>query len=410
MKENKRRDDKGRILRTGESQRKDGRYQYKYVDAYGNTQSIYSWKLVPTDKLPAGKRPCIALRTREKEIHKDLADGIDSIGKKMTVCQLYIKHTSLKRNVKRGTKKGRQNFFKLLSADPIGSKSIDTIKTSDAKEWAIRMSEKKYCYQTIKNYQRSLIAAFYTAIEDDYIRKNPFCFDMSAVIEDDREEKVILTPEQANSLVTFAQNDKVYEKYADEIIILLETGMRISELCGLTTHLDFKKRSIVVDHQLLRDTEIGYYIDTPKTENGIREIYMSNKAYRAFRRILKRRGKVSTIEVDGYKDFLFLTKKGLPKVAANYDSMVKGLIKKYNKYHKEQLPEKVTPHTFRHTFCTIMADRGMNPKALQYIMGHANITMTLGYYAHASSESAKSEMVRIETKKAAKTETQKIAA
>lgn len=69
--------------------------------------------------------------------------------------------------------------------------------------------------------------------------------------------------------------------------------------------------------------------------------------------------------------------------------------KKYNKYHEEALPKVMTPHTLRHTFCTNMANAGMNPKALQYIMGHSNITMTLNYYAHATFDSAKAEMLRI---------------
>jgi integrase len=42
----------------------------------------------------------------------------------------------------------------------------------------------------------------------------------------------------------------------------------------------------------------------------------------------------------------------------------------------------------RHTFCTNLANAGMNPKALQYIMGHSNINMTLNYYAHAIHVSA----------------------
>ena len=67
----KRRDNKNRILRTGESQRKDGRYAYKYIDTFGKPQFVYSWKLVPTDKTPAGKRDDIALREKEKEIQKD---------------------------------------------------------------------------------------------------------------------------------------------------------------------------------------------------------------------------------------------------------------------------------------------------------------------------------------------------
>ena len=104
------------------------------------------------------------------------------------------------------------------------------------------------------------------------------------------------------------------------------------------------------------------------------------------------------IEVDGYKDFLFLNRDGLPKTAVNYDAMFKCLAKKYNKCHKEPLPDVMTPHTMRHTFCTRMANAGMNPKALQYIMGHANIVMTLNYYAHATFHSAQEEMERLQAK------------
>ena len=94
--------------------------------------------------------------------------------------------------------------------------------------------------------------------------------------------------------------------------------------------------------------------------------------------------------MDGYTDFLFLNRDGLPKTAANYNAMIKGLVKKYNKLHKEQLP-KITAHPSGMISVRGMANAGMNPKALQYIMGHTNITMTLGYYAHASFESAKAE-------------------
>ncbi len=390
----KRRDNKGRILRTGESQRKDGRYAYKYIDAFGKPQFEYSWKLVATDKTPAGKRDVPALRDKVKEISRDLEDGIDTIGKKMTVCQLYAKQNGLRKNVKHGTKKGRDYLMGLLQDDPFGVKSIDTVKQSDAKEWVIRMNEKGFAFQTISNFKRSLKAAFYTAIEDDCIRKNPFNFALDTVIEDDRERKAALTPKQEENLLAFMEQDAVYKKYRDEVIILLGTGLRISEFCGLTTALDFKNRQINVDHQLLRDTDIGYYVETPKTKNGIRQIPMSREVYQALKRVLKNRGNAAPFSVEGYKNFLFLKNDGMPKVSANYDSMLKGLVKKYNKQNKEQLPN-ITPHILRHTFCTRLANAGMNPKALQYIMGHANITMTLNYYAHATYDSAKAEMERL---------------
>ena len=392
----KRRDSKGRILRTGESQRKDGRYAYKYTDACGKTQFVYAWKLVATDKTPSGKRDDISLREKVKEILRDLDDGIDTIGKKMTVCQLYARQNSHRRNVKRSTEKGREYLMAVLKEDPLGSRSIDTVKLSDAKEWAIRMSEKGYGYKTISNWKRSLKAAFYTAIEDDCIRKNPFNFAMDTVLEDDTEEKAALTQEQEDRLLAFASSDPVYRKYCDEIIILLGTGLRISELCGLTVDLDFENRQINVDHQLLRDSELGYYVDAPKTKNGVRTIPMSEKVYEALKRAVKNRGKAAPVNIGGYTRFLFLNQDGLPKTASNYQCMFRGLVKKYNKQHKEgeALPN-ITPHTMRHTFCTRLANAGMNPKALQYIMGHSNITMTLNYYAHADFTSAKAEMDRL---------------
>ena len=395
----KRRDNKGRLLKSGESQRSDGRYAYKYIDTFGAPQFVYSWKLVPTDKVPAGKRPCLSLREKIKQIQKDLDDGIDTIGKKMTVCQLYAKYIRQRGNVKRGTQKSRQQLMKLLEEDKLGAASIDSVKLSDAKEWALRMQEKGVAYTTICNSKRSLKAIFYMAIQDDCLRKNPFDFQINEVINDDTEPKVPLTPVQEKELLKFIQDDTVYSKYYDEVVILLEIGLRISELCGLTpADLDFEKRFINVDHQLLRSTEDGYYIETPKTDSGFRQVPMSAAACEAFQRVLKNRRGGKAIQVDGYSNFLFLNRDGLPKVAVHYDAMFKCLAKKFNKCHREPLPAVMTPHTMRHTFCTRMANAGMNPKALQYIMGHSNIIMTLNYYAHATFHSAQEEMDRLEAK------------
>lgn len=404
----KRRDSKGRLLKSGESQRPDGRYAYKYTDTFGNPKFVYSWKLVPTDKVPAGKRSDISLREKIKQIQKDLDDGIDTIGKKMTVCQLYAKYIRQRGNVKRATQKGRQQLMKLLSEDKLGAACIDNVRLSDAKEWALRMQENGVAYNTICNSKRSLKAAFYMAVQDDCLRKNPFDFQISEVISDDTEPKVPLTPEQEEELLKFMQEDHVYSKYYDEVVILLETGLRISELCGLTAaDLNMEQRFVNVDHQLLRSTEDGYYIETPKTDSGFRQVPMSAAAYEAFKRVLNNRRGRKTVEIGGYSGFLFLNREGLPKVAVNYDAMFKNLAKKFNKCHREPLPAVMTPHTMRHTFCTKKASAGMNPKALQYIMGHANIVMTLNYYAHATFYSAQAEMDRLEAEAEAKAETTK---
>ena len=394
-----RRDNRRRILRTGESQNKEGRYVYKYINSLGEQKFIYSWKLVPTDRVPKGKRDDISLREKIAEVQRDLSDGIDTAGKKMTVCQLYEKKNNLRKNIRRNTVKGRQQFMNVLKKDPFGSMSIDSVKQSDAKEWAIRMSENGYAYQTINNYKRSLKASFYIAIQDDCVRKNPFDFQLKAVLDDDTVPKTVLTEEQEEKLLAFAKADKTYSKNYDEILILLKTGLRISEFGGLTLpDLDFENRLVNIDHQLLRDTEIGYYIETPKTKSGERQVPMVEEAYQAFKRVLANRKNDKRVEIDGYSDFLFLNRKNYPKVASDYNGMMKGLVKKYNKYNEDKLPH-ITPHSLRHTFCTNYANAGMNPKALQYIMGHANIAMTLNYYAHATFDSAMAEMKRLNKEK-----------
>ena len=391
----KRRDSKNRILRSGESQRKDGRYAYKYTDSFGKPQFVYAWKLVPTDKTPKGKREDKSLREKIKEIQKDLDDGIDPVGKKMTVCQLYEKHIRNHANVRHGTKQGRQQLMRILEEDTIGAYSIENVKMSDAKEWAIRMKEKGYSFKTISNHKRSLKAAFYSAIQDDCIRKNPFEFPINTVIEDDTEPKIPLSATQEESLLAFVKSDKVYYKYYDELIILLGTGLRISEFCGLTDRdIDFENRTINVDHQLQYSGKKSYRIETPKTDNGIRKIPMSDRVLEALQRVMQNR-KSSDFMVDGYTGFLFLTRNGTPQNYINYDIMFRRLVEKYNKSHEEALPTVTTPHTLRHTFCTNMANAGMNPKALQYLMGHANITMTLNYYAHATFDSAQAEFLRL---------------
>lgn len=392
----KRRDSKNRILRTGESQKKNGRYVYKYNPAPGISKFIYSWKLVPTDRVPPGKRPDLSLREKEQAVRRDLEDGIDTLGGQMTLCQLYAKHNRLHPNVRTRTVFQRDNLMRILREDGIGLRPIASIKLSDAKEWALRMKENGYGFQTICNHKRSLKAAFYIAIQDDLARRNPFDFKLTAVIDNDTRGKIPLSPSQKESLLDFLRYDRTYRRYRDEVIVLLGTGLRISEMCGLTdADLDFAERLIHVERQLLKTAHIGYHIAPPKTRNGARIVPMSAEVCAALKRILAQRGRARYAPVGGVKGFLFLTREGLPKVAYNYEKAFQGLVAKYNRCHEELLPDPTTPHTMRHTFCTDMANAGMNPKALQYLMGHASIKMTLDYYAHTTPETAISEMRRL---------------
>ena len=266
---------------------------------------------------------------------------------------------------------------------------------SDAKAWALQMKEKGYYFKAISNHKRSLKAAFYTAIQDDCIRKNPFDFQINTVIEDDTKPKLPLTPVQEKSFLSFVKNNKVYHKYYDELIILLGTGLRISEFCGLTeVDIDSENRTISVNHQLLYSGRSTYRIEVPKTQNGIRKIPMNENVFNSLQKALQNRVR-SDFKVENYTGFLFLTREGKPKTGNRCGITFRRIAECYNKFHEEALPTKMTLHTSRHTFCTNMANAGMNPKTLQYLMGHANITITLNYYVHATFDSAQAEFFRL---------------
>lgn len=248
----------------------------------------------------------------------------------------------------------------------------------------------------IRTDKQSLKAIFGAAVQDDLIRKNHFDFDLSSVIKDDTKDKTHLNAEQEASLLDFLRTDKVYCKYLDEVVILLGTGLRISELCGLTeSDIDLESGIINIDHQLQKDYTIGRYIGGPKSKSGIRRVYMFPEVIAAFQRVLSRPRPEHSAKIDGYGGFLFLNENGRPRTAADYQAIFRGIRAKHTKLHGPVLPENLTPHTLRHTFCTKMAHSGMNPKALQYTMGHSSIALTMNYYTHTDANKAIEDMKRV---------------
>ena len=81
-------------------------------------------------------------------------------------------------------------------------------------------------------------------------------------------------------------------------------------------------------------------------------------------------------------------------VALHWEKYMEHILDKYNSIYKIQMPT-VTPHVCRHTFCSIMAKSGVNPKTLQYIMGHSDISVTLNTYTHLKYEDVEKEVDRI---------------
>lgn len=403
----RRRDAKNRVLRRGESLRADGKYQFKYY-VNGKPKFVYSWRLEPTDKLPQGKKPCLSLRELEKQIGYDLDNQLDPTGKNLTVIELVDRYLATKTGVKPRTKMNYNFVRNILLNESFGEKKIGMVKTSDAKLFLIKLQEDGRRYSTVKTVRGVLRPAFQMAVDDDVLIKNPFGFELAGVVVNDTVTREAITKDQMRKFLKFVRDDNVYCKYYEAFYILFHTGMRISEFCGLTIKdIDLENNIVTIDHQLLRTSKMEYIIQSTKTNAGTRKLPITEDVAYCFRAIIEDRPtpKVEKF-VDGYSGFLYLDKDGMPEVAMHWQHRFNHAVQRYNDIYRVQMPN-ITPHVCRHTYCSNMAKAGMNPKTLQYLMGHSDIGVTMNTYTHLGLEDAKDEMIRMEELNAAKRELEK---
>ena len=240
-----------------------------------------------------------------------------------------VKETA--KNPKRVQREAR----KQTSVSGIGTKSQQAIKLQQ---------EQGKSYSAIHTIRGVMRPAFRMAVDDDLIRKNPFDLELATVIVNDSVTREAITRDQERKFLAFIKGDKHFCRYYDGIYILLHTGLRISEFCGLTrASVDFNGHKIIVDHQLLRTSQMEYVIEDTKTESGTRMVPMTPEVEACFRKILDARAKPK-IEpiIDGHSGFLFLDKNGMPMVALHWEKYFQHIVEKYNKIYNVQLP-KITP-------------------------------------------------------------------
>lgn len=373
----KRKDSNGRILKTGESQRTNGTYQYRYKDIRKETKCVYA----PT---------LSELRAKEAKLQRDLSDGIDYSGGNVKLVDLIDKHLEIKsQSIRPTTAQEYKSLFNTAKKYDFCYMPIDKIKQSDAKRWIISLKNDGLSYGSIKTIKTLIRSAFMMAVDDDLIRKNPMDFRLSSVLADDTKQKGALAEDEFNGILAFMMKSGYWRKYCSMAIIMKETGIRVSELCGLTYRdIDFENRTILINKQLKKTQNGTYYVESPKTKRGERIIPLSDKAVIALKSAIKERKSVKTEEpVDGHIGFIFLCKTGRPKTG---DLIAESFQRMMNEYNEETGNSLVmTPHTLRHTFCTNLARTGMPVKDLQYLMGHADAETTMNTYAHSGFDSAK---------------------
>ena len=370
----RRKDNKGRVLKKGESQRKDLTYMFRYTDASGQRKCIYSSDLSD-------------LRNKESQIEKDLLAGIHSTD--MTLNDIVEKYIDSNQKIKERTRyKYKVEYNRWVGSKWLGKKKLKDIRTSDVKAFYKELKDMGYSNGTIRCINKYIHGALDMARDDDMIRRNYSDGCISLYLDDESKVKS-LTKEQTKNFLETAEKAHFGHNYLLAFKLMLYTGMRVGEATGLTwDNIDMKNKVIRVDHQFVQgddNSRTSYHIDGPKTFSGIRDVPMSDDVYELLQE-LKRDTYDSAYkwgaQVDGYTGFVIHTRTGLPVLTARLNEYYKSVIKLFNDScdsEEDKLPN-ITNHVCRHTFCTRMAELGLSPMSLKKMVGHKSYKTTLDIY------------------------------
>lgn len=416
----KRTDNKGRILKDGESQRKDGTYRFNYTNAEGVRHDVYSKRLVPTDRLPPGCKEDLSLREKERKIIRDLEDGIKApVENKATLNDLFWIYISNKPELKESTRTNYLYMYQKYVQNTLGKKKIASIKYSDVKAFYNKLiREMGFKPNSMEIIHTIIHPVFTLAVRDNYIRINPAAGAMADIKKSHNWEKPkrhALSVREQETFISYMAQHKTYSHWLSLFTVLLGTGGRVGEITGLRWEdCDFEAGIIHINHNMVYrkfdgEEKAMFHIVTPKTSAGIRIIPMLSEVRKALEDEYERQKITGFNEsiVDGYTGFIFKNRYGDPLSAHNVNRAIDRICNEYNeeetiladKEGREPfLIRHFSVHNLRHTFCTRFCENESNIKIIQEIMGHADIETTMNIYAEATEQKKKESFANLEGK------------
>jgi len=296
-------------------------------------------------------------------IQKDLVEEIDSSGGNMTVLALMERYIETRwRDVKQTTRNGYTTQLNFMRTNDFGKKRIKDVTEDMAVLWYDELHEKYgKNYSTLCTLRGILRPAFTMAKKNGYVRQNPFSFEMLKKRYGGSKSREAITKEEMKQFLDFVRYDKHFRIYFDGMFILFNTGLRISEFCGLTvSDIDFKNHTIRVNKQLVRNMIDGkstiYIEDTTKTEAGVRYVPMSDDVETCFKRAISRipaKEKIKPTVITSLdkklkvQGFIWFDKNQSVEVALHWENHFRWAISKHDRIYAESLrfgKGTITPH------------------------------------------------------------------
>ena len=399
----RRKDNKRRVLKEGEYQRSSGTYEFKWRDKRGNRHSISAVTLEE-------------LREKELDVLRDVLDGVKVDKNNLTVNDMYNSWIQLKRGLKENTFSNYKYMYKMFVEPDFGKNRITDLKRSDVRGFYNFLAEEKHVQiNTIDSIHTVLHQVLEIAVEDDYLRYNPSdnaLKELKKAVNFEVEKRRALTVSEQEIFEAFLRKKGQYHRWYPVFTVMLWTGMRVGEITGLRwCDIDLEEGSINVNHTLVyfdkrAEERCTFAINTTKTKAGERSIPMLPKVKEAFlmeKEYQRECGVKSESVVDGYRDFIFVNRFGNVQHQGTLNKALRRIIRDCNfeildknkQNHVIILP-KFSNHSLRHTFTTRMCEAGVNIKAMQEILGHADAETTMDIYAEATKELKKSELINFE--------------
>lgn len=397
------RKDKDRIvLRKGECQRPNGSYDYRWTDQFGKRHVIYGKTLEE-------------LREKEKEVDRDISDGIKAEKRNTTINELFDLWCHIKRGLKDNTFQNYKYMYNTFVRPKFGKLKISQVKKSDVKRFYNYLADDRGLQaSTIDSIHTVLHQVFDLAVDDGYIRSNPservlkelkqaHCFQT--------EKRKALTVAEQELFLDYLRNTPRYRHWYPIFTVMLGTGLRVGEATGLRwCDIDLDEGLIDVNHTLVYychgpQKGCSFNVNTPKTKAGERVVPMLGFVKEAFleeRENQKETGISCKASVDGYTDFIFVNRYGDTQHLGTLNKAIRRIIRDCNdaQFEKSENPEVLLPHfschTLRHTFTTRMCEAGVNIKVIQDALGHADVSTTLGIYADVTKDLRKDEFAGLE--------------
>ena len=391
----KRKDNKGRVLKEGESYRKsDGLYMYRWISGNDKRNTIYCATLE-------------GLREKEDAIQSDLHEGIRTGVSKVTLNEVYELWKQDKVGLKQNTRTNYCYMYEHFVKKDFGWKKIQSIRKSDVRRFYNGLVDKKrLAIATIDNVHTVLHQVFKLAVEDGYIRSNPsdgVPGDVKRSHNYQMPKRHALTIPQQKAFIGFIERKPAYYHWLPLFKFFLGTGCRVSEIVGLRWRdVDMEEGLIDINHNMVyykRDGSKRYFaITTPKTQAGCRIIPLMPEVREALlqeRENQREREITCQVTIDGYTDFIFLNRFGGPHNPSTINRAIKRITLLHNeeeleKAEKERREPILIPpfscHNLRHTFATRYCENETNLKVIQEIMGHRDVSTTMDVYAEATKD------------------------